>query len=415
METSEDEEIIENNYYDDEFDSKITLEQKTQENEKAIKNNLNKKIQNNSNNNNITNLNQIKKGNTATLSSKPSAKNKQIISVSVILPKNTQVQKKYTKINNNINKSNNPFRNPESKPRFKTPIEVYQEVKADIDIKNNNNVILNKKEGNSDNNHLKANVNKIKGNKIENIMVKNNKNKMTQIGNNIIKKIDKIHEEFVNNTFLKTNNNNIKTSKTKKSENKQAIIRNNDFNAEKDNHISKYNTIIYGGEKTNKINKLIKEDENIVNKEKVNYEENNLENCFNNNEINNNTQKLKIKYGNFEQINNDQNENEQNKILNKPYQKKTKTPRRTYVKKQINLNLKKDEDIENILGNINQIINNSKKKVVSDLNKINDSNLKIDKDIKIENKKEENNFNKKIKDKKEKLKILIYKKLIILK
>ena len=104
METSEDEEIIENNYDDDEFDSKITLEQKTQENEKAIKNNLNKKIQNNSNNNNTTNLNQIKKGNTATLSSKPSAKNKQIISVSVILPKNTQVQKKYTKINNNINK-----------------------------------------------------------------------------------------------------------------------------------------------------------------------------------------------------------------------------------------------------------------------------------------------------------------------
>lgn len=57
-------------------------------------------------------------------------------------------------------------------------------------------------------------------------MVKNNKNKMTQIGNNIIKKIDKINEEFVNTTFLKTNNNNtIKTNKTKKSENKQAIIR----------------------------------------------------------------------------------------------------------------------------------------------------------------------------------------------
>ena len=74
------------------------------------------------------------------------------------------------------------------------------------------------------------------------------KNKMTQIGNNIIKKIDKINEEFVNTTFLKTNNNNtIKTNKTKKSENKQAIIRNNDFNAEKDNHIVKYNTIIYGG------------------------------------------------------------------------------------------------------------------------------------------------------------------------
>ena len=29
METSEDEEIIENNYDEDEFDSKITLEQKT--------------------------------------------------------------------------------------------------------------------------------------------------------------------------------------------------------------------------------------------------------------------------------------------------------------------------------------------------------------------------------------------------
>lgn len=29
METSEDEEIIENNYDNDEFDSKITLEQKT--------------------------------------------------------------------------------------------------------------------------------------------------------------------------------------------------------------------------------------------------------------------------------------------------------------------------------------------------------------------------------------------------
>ena len=95
--------------------------------------------------------------------------------------------------------------------------------------------------------------------------------------------------------------------------------------------------------------------------------------------------------------------------------KKTKTPRRTYIKKQINLNLKKDEDIENILGNINQIINNSKKKVVNDLNKISESNIKINKDIKVDNKKEENNFNNKIKDKKEKLKILIYKKIIILK
>ena len=97
---------------------------------------------------------------------------------------------------------------------------------------------------------MKKNLNKIRRNKIENITVKNNKNKMTQIGINIIKKIDKINEEFSNNTFLKTNNNNnIKTNKTKIDENKNALIRNNELKDEKDNFIGKYNTIIYGGEK----------------------------------------------------------------------------------------------------------------------------------------------------------------------
>ena len=41
METSEDEEIIENNYDDEEFDSKITLEQKESANVQVVKN-LNK-------------------------------------------------------------------------------------------------------------------------------------------------------------------------------------------------------------------------------------------------------------------------------------------------------------------------------------------------------------------------------------
>ena len=147
MEISEDEEIIENNCDEDEFDSQIPLEQKVSVNVKVDNNNLNKKVENNnsnSNKENNKNLTQIKNSNTSILSSKKSAKNKQIISVSVILPKNTQTQRRYTKLN--INKNNNPFRNPESKPKLKTPIEVYQEVKTDIDVKNNNNVLNTKKQ-----------------------------------------------------------------------------------------------------------------------------------------------------------------------------------------------------------------------------------------------------------------------------
>ena len=74
--------------------------------------------------------------NTARISSKQSPKAKQIISVSVILPKNTQGQNRNTNIklnNNNINKSsnnNNPFRNPETKPKFKAASEIYQEIKS---------------------------------------------------------------------------------------------------------------------------------------------------------------------------------------------------------------------------------------------------------------------------------------------
>ena len=302
METSEDEEIIENNCDEDEFDSQIPLEQKASVNVKADKNNLNKKVENNNNKENNKNLAQIKNSNTAILSSKKSAKNKQIISVSVILPKNTQTQRRYTKLNNNINKNNNPFRNPESKPKLKTPIEVYQEVKTDIDVKNNNNVLNTKKEANG-NNNLKTNFNKIKRNKIENIAVKNNKNQMTQLGVNIIKKIDKINEEFLSCTFLKSNNNTIKTSKTKKNENKQAIIRNNELNIEKDNFKEKYNTIIYSAEKANKLNKLTKNEENNINNEKIDNEENKLKQNDNNKEINNFTQKLKINYENFEPIN----------------------------------------------------------------------------------------------------------------
>ena len=134
---------------------------------------------------------------------------------------------------------------------------------------------------------------------------------------------------------------------------------------------------------------------------------------------------MKIKNEYFEPIQNIQNLNEnQNTIPNVPHMKKNKTPRKTYIKKQFNIITKKDENIENILGNINQIINNSKKKVTNDLNKITDSNnniktendyYDIDNNIDINNKNEENNFNTKLKDKKDKLnKINILKKIILI-
>ena len=72
----------------------------------------------------------------------------------------------------------------------------------------------------------------------------------------------------------------------------------------------------------------------------------------------------------------------QNNIPHPKQIKKTNTPKQTYVKKQLNLNLKKkDENIETILGNINQIISSSKNKVNNDLSKITDSNkIKVNND-----------------------------------
>ena len=147
MESSDEEEIIENNSYDGELEPKET-EQKPL-NMNNSKTNSNQKPQNNNLTNN--NIKQIKNANTSKISSKQNPKSKQIISVSVILPKNTQPPKKSiinTKINNNSNapkNENNPFRNQGTKPKFKSPNEIYQEVKNDIDIQNNNNVLIVKK------------------------------------------------------------------------------------------------------------------------------------------------------------------------------------------------------------------------------------------------------------------------------
>ena len=220
MESSDDE-IIDNNNYDEEFEVNLSEKKSSNDDNNKITNQI---PQNNNDKNNV----QIKNSNTVLISKKQNPKSKQIVSVSVILPKKTQNQKRITNtkvINNNINKNNNnPFRNQETRPKFKTSNEVYQEIKTDIDIQNHNNVLLIKKESN---NAIKKNLtNKIKKNKIESITVKNNNIiNVSEIGNNIIKKIDKINEDFLSNTFLKTNNNNIKQSKTKKKENK-TITRN---------------------------------------------------------------------------------------------------------------------------------------------------------------------------------------------
>ena len=250
MESSDDE-IIENNCYEDEIEPNSP--EKKQEKIKNIKLKSSPKPSNNNNE-------QIKNTNTAPTAKKQIAKTKQIISVSVILPKKTQNPKRNTNTksnNNNTNKnSNNPFSNPETKPKFKPANEVYQEIKSDIDIQNHNNVLLVKKENNG-NNTMRNNTNKIKRNKIENITVKNNKNKFGEIGNNIIKRIDKINDEYLSNTFLKPynsgNNSTIKHNKTKKSE-KKVIIRNNELNLDKNNIIEKYNTINYINESAAKSN-----------------------------------------------------------------------------------------------------------------------------------------------------------------
>ena len=90
MESSDEEEIIENNYYDDELDPKEIGQKPSNINNPKIISNL--KPQNNNLTNN--NIKQVKNTNTSKISSKQSPKPKQIISVSVILPKNTQPQKK---------------------------------------------------------------------------------------------------------------------------------------------------------------------------------------------------------------------------------------------------------------------------------------------------------------------------------
>ena len=130
MESSDDE-IIENNYYEDEYDTKPIEQKNPKEKNTQIKSNIN--IPKNNTNNN----NQIKPS--KTISSLQQPQKKQIISVSVILPKKTTNTKR--NINKN-NKSNNPFRNPESKPKFKTSNEVYQEIKGEIDLSNHNNIII---------------------------------------------------------------------------------------------------------------------------------------------------------------------------------------------------------------------------------------------------------------------------------
>ena len=225
---SSDEEIIENNYYDDEYDQKTIENKNSKDKNVEIKSNI-KPPKNN--------INQIKSSNTIP-SSQQSPKTKQIISVSVILPKKTQNTKRNINKNNN---SNNPFRNPETKPKFKTSNEVYQEIKDDIDVTNHNNIISNKKEHNNNNiNSKKKNLNKIKRNKIENITITTKNNNMTEIGNNMLKKIDKIKDEFLSNTFLNTT----ASKKSKKSDNKNKVIRNTEIN--QDNKLilnEQYNTI----------------------------------------------------------------------------------------------------------------------------------------------------------------------------
>ena len=89
MESSDDE-IIENNSYEDEYDTKPPEKKSSKEKDPKIKSNLN--LQNNNTNN------QIKSSNT--ISSLQQPQKKQIISVSVILPKKT------TNTKRNINKNN---------------------------------------------------------------------------------------------------------------------------------------------------------------------------------------------------------------------------------------------------------------------------------------------------------------------
>ena len=258
MESSDDE-IIDNNNDEGDFDIKLPES-------KAIKSNKIQIKPNPKPTNDIPKANtQVKNVSIASLSLKQSPKSKQIISVSIVNPKNAQTIKKnsISKLNNNnIPKTNNnPFRNPETKPKFKSINEVYQEVKNDIDIANNNNVLMVKKESNN----IKSinNSNKIKKNKIESIKVKNknSNNNLSEVGNNIIKKIDKINEEFLSNTFINSNDT-YHTIQVKNNNNEfENKINNEDVKSEKYNMIN-YSKIYNSNENPNKTARTNRAEEN---------------------------------------------------------------------------------------------------------------------------------------------------------
>ena len=425
MESSDDE-IIEN-YSDDEEMENIIIETKMSKNTKIQSKQISSQ---NQKSNPIKNANTLTKSNNNNNSNNAnkSAKSKQIVKISVILPQKTQMVNKpinQTSIDNILNKNNtNPFKNPETKPKFKNVNELYNEIKVDIDKKNNNNNIINN--GKAIINVSKENNIKIfTNNKYENIpQNKNSNNNIKKNMNNspkTFKKIDKLNENEPkkdNNLKRKINNddNDDITSNFRYNNNqsKNKIIKEKRGLSDRNKLVNNTYTYTSPNEEFES-----KENINIKKTEDRNYNQNNI-NSFDNKKLNKINE---IKKENKDKINTIKNKekNEEKIQMTKKYdlieipandpQKikkkrllKTKTPKEELVNTKLNIDLNKnDENVENILGNINKMIKYSKNKITNDLNKISDKK-DISKEDNINLKNENHNLNKNKKENIPKLK-----------
>ena len=143
--------IIDNNIEGEEIKNNIK-QSKTKNNKKI------KKITKNNNFSSIKTSNTMVNNNN--FNSNQLGKKKQIVSVNIIFPQKTPMLKK-TKNNQITLDNNNPFQNPKTKPKFKSPNQLYQEIKNNVDKKIHNNVILYNNENNNFQNNNK-NLIKIK-------------------------------------------------------------------------------------------------------------------------------------------------------------------------------------------------------------------------------------------------------------
>ena len=365
---SYDDEIIDNNIQDEEIKNNIK-QSKTKNNKKI------KKITQNNNGPSIKSTNTMVNNNNNS-NSNQLGKSKQIVSVNIILPQKTQTLKKNK--NNQINlDNNNPFQDPKTKPKFKSPNQLYQEIKNNIDKKIHNNVIL----CNNENNKLQNNNKKFNKNKTENIPLQQNKNNnLNDLNNNFIKKIDKLNINQINIDIKKEKIGNKKkcdsdvlTSKFSYNHNlnriKKIEIRdkrgvsdrvNNFINNIDNNEIKETSNITKKGEILNNIKTKTINIKLDINKDKAPYKTTKSNNISK--EINEISQKktdvIEIEV------------NDPKKIMPKP-PLRTRTPAERQMNNKLNINMNKREESLDILGNINKIINLSKNKINNDLNKIN--------------------------------------------